>query len=164
MKTLYLMRHAKSSWKDPHLEDHERPLNKRGKRDVPVMGKRLKALDIKLDRIFHSDARRAVDTAIPIGEWIGLLPSAVLSEPHLYHSQQDSILDFVRGLEDGWEQVMIIGHNPGLHDIANRFIVPALTKLPTSGIVTLVFDIGSWRKIDPGKLFYSYFDFPKNAP
>lgn len=164
MKTLYLMRHAKSSWKDPMLQDHQRPLNKRGKRNVPVMGKRLSARSVHLDRIITSDARRALDTARPIGEWIGLNSSDVQSVPLLYHASQKELLDFVRGLEDAWQQVMIVGHNPGLHDVANLFYTPPIHKLPTAGIVTLVFDIDRWKKIDPKRLIYSGFDFPKNVP
>jgi phosphohistidine phosphatase len=163
MKTLYLMRHAKSSWKDPDLEDHQRPLNKRGKRNIPVMGKRLKARSAGLDCIISSDARRALDTAKPIGEWIGVDSSAVHPEPLLYHASREDILNIVRGLEDTLQQVMLVGHNPGLHDVANLFYSPPIPKLPTAGIVTLLFDIDSWQNIDPKRLIYSGFDFPKNV-
>ena len=164
VKTLYLMRHAKSSWKNPRLEDHERPLNKRGKRDVPVMGKRLSSRSIHLDRIVSSDARRALDTSILIGKYLGLDASTIQRERRLYLASREEILDFVKGLENAWRQVMLVGHNPGLHDAANLFVVPPIRKLPTAGIVTLVFDIDSWHEIDPKRLFYSDFDFPKNAP
>jgi phosphohistidine phosphatase len=164
VKTLYLMRHAKSSWKDPELKDHERPLNKRGKRNVPTMAKRLGARSVHLDRIVTSDARRALDTAKPIGEWLDLDSAAVQTDPLLYHASPEEILKVVRGLDNGLQQVMLVGHNPGLHDVANLFFSPPLPKLPTAGIVTLVFDIDSWPEIDPKRLFYSDFDFPKNVP
>lgn len=161
MKTLYLMRHAKSSWKEPGLEDHLRPLNNRGKRNVPVMGKRLKARAIHLDRVVSSDARRAVDTATPIGKMLGLNSAAIWLEPRLYDASRDEILNVVRGLADSWEQVMIVGHNPGLHDVVNLFYAPPIPKLPTAGIVTLVFDIDKWEKINPKQLIHCDFDFPK---
>jgi len=163
MKTLYLMRHAKSSWKDPGLEDHQRPLNKRGRRDVPVMGRRLKERAIHLDRIVSSDARRAVNTAVPIGELLGLDAAAIRLEPLLYDASRDEILNIVMRLADGWNQVMIVGHNPGLHDVANLFYPPPLPKFPTSGIVTVVLDIDTWHGIDPKRVIHFDFDYPKNT-
>lgn len=163
MKTLYLMRHAKSSWKDPRLTDHQRPLNKRGIRNVQVMGKRLIARSIHLDRIVSSDARRALDTAVPIGEWLGLYSSAVQPEPLLYHASKEDIVNFVRGLDNSLQQVMIVGHNPGLHEVANLFFAPPVPKLPTAGIVTLVLDIDKWKNIDPKRLIHCDFDFPKKG-
>lgn len=161
MKTLYLMRHAKSSWKKPNLEDHERPLNKRGKRDIPTMGKRLSVRSIHLDRIVTSDARRALDTAIPIGKWLGLDAVSIRLEPLLYNASQKRILDILKDLEDDCQQAMIVGHNPGLHDVANLFYRPPIPKFPTAGIVTLAFDIDTWHDINPQRLIYSDFDFPK---
>jgi phosphohistidine phosphatase len=155
------MRHAKSSWKDPRLEDHQRPLNKRGTRNVPVMGKRLSIRAIHLDRIVSSDARRAIDTAIPIGEYLGLDVSAILQNPLLYHATQEQILDIIRQLDSDWKQVMIVGHNPGLHDVANQFFATPISNFPTAGIVTLVFDIDTWQEIDQKRVIYSDFDFPK---
>jgi phosphohistidine phosphatase len=164
MKTLYLLRHAKSSWKDPHLSDHQRPLNKRGKRDVPEMAGRLKARAVRPDLVISSDARRALDTAIPLVEGLGLDPSLIRREPELYHATQGSILDIVRALEDRWQRVMIVGHNPGLNDFVNRYDPRPIDNLPTAGIVELRFDIRRWRRIDRCRLIFSDFDFPKKRP
>jgi phosphohistidine phosphatase len=163
MKILYLMRHAKSSWKDTELEDHRRPLNNRGKRNVPLMGKRLKARSVLLDRIVTSDARRALDTAIPIGNLFGLDSSGILQAPLLYLASHGQILEIVKGLKANWQQVMIVGHNPGLQDAANLFYTPPISKLPTAGIVTLGFEIDKWREIDQRRLIFSDFDFPKRV-
>lgn len=163
MKILYLMRHAKSSWKEAGLEDHQRPLNKRGKRNVSLMGNRLRARSISLDRIVTSNARRALETALPIGDSLGLDSAAIQRESWLYHASQDRIIAIVRTLKDHWQQVMIVGHNPGLQDTANLFLTPPIPKLPTAGIVTLGFEIDTWQEIDRKQLVYSDFDFPKRV-
>jgi phosphohistidine phosphatase len=163
MKILYLMRHAKSSWKDSELEDHQRPLNKRGKRNVPIMGKRLKARSVHLDRIVTSNARRALDTAIPIGNLLGLNSSDIRQEPLLYLASQKQIMELVRGFKANWRQVMIVGHNPGMHDVANFFYTPPISKLPTAGIVTLGFEIDKWHEIGRRRLIFSDFDYPKRV-
>ena len=164
MKTLLIMRHAKSSWKDPTLTDHQRPLNKRGKRNVPDMGARLVARKIKPDLIVTSDARRALDTAIPIAGIIGVDPSVIRQEPALYHATPSQLSNLVKGLDDRIEQVMIVGHNPGLGDLANSFLPQSISNLPTAGIVELRFDVDAWQCIDPTCLVHSSVDFPKNKP
>ena len=164
MKTLYIVRHAKSSWKDPGLEDHQRPLNKRGRRDVPVMGSRLKARAVRPDLIVTSDARRALDTAIPIAEMLGLERSVIRRDAGLYHASDAWILERVKALDDGWQQVMIVGHNPGLNEFVNRFLASPIPNLPTVGIVELGFKIDAWQAIDQKRLVHSIFDFPKNVP
>jgi phosphohistidine phosphatase len=164
MKILLIMRHAKSSWKDPTLSDHQRPLNKRGKRNVPDMGARLVARKIKPDLIIASDARRALDTAIPIARIIGLDPETIMREPALYHATRAQLLKRVKGLDDRFEQVMVVGHNPGLGDLANSFLPQSLSNLPTAGIVELRFDVGAWQAIDPTCLVHSSVDFPRNKP
>lgn len=163
MKTLYIMRHAKSSWKDPGLADHQRPLNKRGKRDVQVMGGRLKARAMRPDLIVCSDARRALDTAIPIAEMLGLDRSSIRRESDLYNASESRILKMVKGLDAGWPQVMIVGHNPGLNEFINRFLPSPIPHLPTAGIVALSFEIDAWQEIDPLRLVHGSFDFPKNV-
>lgn len=164
MKTLYIMRHAKSSWKDPGLPDHQRPLNKRGKRNVPDMGARLTARKVKPDLIVSSDARRALDTIIPIAKRIGLNPKMIRREAALYHASQAQILKLVKGLDDRFRQVMVVGHNPGLNDLANRFLPHPIANLPTAGIVELTFDVDVWHVIDPTRLVHGSLDFPKNKP
>ena len=143
--------------------DHQRPLSKRGKRDVPFMGALLKARAVHPDLIVASDARRALDTAIPIAETLGIDPSAILLESTLYHATDACILDLVKSLDAGWQQVMIVGHNPGLHEFVNRFIASPIPHLPTTGIVELQFKIDTWQAIDPHRLVFSRFDSPKNA-
>ena len=162
MKTLYILRHAKSSWNDPDLADHDRPLNKRGKRDVPEMGARLKARGVLPDLVLCSDARRALDTGIPIAELLGVSSQAIRREASLYLANDGFILELLKGLKDRCQKVMIVGHNPGLTDLANRFLPQFLPNLPTAGIVELVFEIDSWTNIGARMLVHSSVDFPKN--
>lgn len=162
MKTLFILRHAKSSWKDPELADHDRPLNKRGKRDVPEMGVRLKARGVLPDLVLCSDARRALDTGIPIAEKLGVPPFAIQREADFYHATDEAILKRIKSLDDRLQKVMVVGHNPGLTDLANRFLPQFLPNLPTAGVVELVFEIDAWRDIDTLRLVRHDVDFPKN--
>lgn len=162
MKTLYLMRHAKSSWKDPRLKDHQRPLNKRGKRAAADMGARFKARGLRPDLLLSSDARRALDTARAICRALDMPPSEIQAEPGLYLATPERILSIVHGLDDRWQRVMLFGHNPGFTDVANLFYPQPIANLPTAGMVELVFDIRHWQDIDRQRLVGSSFDFPKN--
>ena len=162
MKILLIVRHAKSSWKDPHLVDHQRPLNKRGKKAAPEMGRRLKKRGERPDMIVSSDARRAVDTAASMAEIIGVPPKAIRQTPELYHGTPDRILAVIHQFNDQWKRVMLVGHNPGLTETANRFIPDPIANIPTAGIVELRFNVPSWRNIDRGNLTFNSFDFPKN--
>lgn len=162
MKTLLIVRHAKSSWKDSNLVDHQRPLNKRGKKAAPEMGRRLKKRGVSPDMIVSSDARRAVDTAASMAEILGLSPKATQQTPELYHGEPDRILAVIHQFDNQWKSVMLVGHNPGLTETVNRFIPVPIANIPTAGVVELRFNTRSWRNIDRDNLEFSWFDFPKN--
>ena len=164
MKTLILMRHAKSSWKDPDLVDHQRPLNKRGKKNAPEMGRRLKKKGSTPDAIVSSDARRALDTAAAVAAKLNLSANAIHQSEALYHASPDRILDVIRQIPDKWKRVMVVGHNPGFTELANRFVAHPIANIPTAGIVELRFDAPSWRHIGSDNLKSSSFDYPKNKP
>ena len=162
MKTLLILRHAKSSWKDTHLIDHQRPLNKRGKKAAPEMARRLLKRGVRPDVIVSSDARRAMETAVSMAEILGVSPKAIRQNPDLYHGAPDRILDVVHRFNDQWKQVMVVGHNPGLTELSNRFTRNPIANIPTAGVVELRFNTRSWRNIDRDNLAFSWFDFPKN--
>jgi phosphohistidine phosphatase len=162
MKILLIVRHAKSSWKDPRLVDHQRPLNKRGKKAAQEMGRRLKNRGVLPDVIVSSDARRALDTASSMAEILGVPPKAVRQTPELYHAAPDRILDVVHQFEDDWKRVILVGHNPGLTETANRYTPDPVANIPTAGVVELRFNTRSWRNIDRDNLAFNSFDFPKN--
>lgn len=162
MKTLLMVRHAKSSWKDPDLADHQRPLNKRGKKAAQEMGRRLLKRRVRPDMIVSSDARRAMDTAVSMAEILGVPPQAIRQDPDLYHAAPDRILAVVHQFEDEWKQVMVVGHNPGLTEMVNRVSPHPIADIPTAGIFELRFNTRSWRNVDRDNLAFSSFDFPKN--
>ncbi|MEX2230685.1 MAG: histidine phosphatase family protein [Cyclobacteriaceae bacterium] len=163
MKTLYLIRHAKSSWDDPFQDDLDRPLNKRGKSDAPRMGKRLKEKDIHPDILISSPAERALSTCMIIAEKIGYAPVNIHTDEELYHASEDKLLSFVHHLNDANDEVMIFGHNPGLTDFGNRLCPePVAENIPTCGIVALKFPVNSWKAVTWKKGALDFFDYPKS--
>jgi len=164
MKTLLLVRHAKSSWKEPRLTDHQRPLNKRGKQAAPEMGRRLKKRGVKPDAIVSSDARRALDTAILIADALNLSQDFIHEAPDLYHAGPDRILKLIHQFTDTWHMAMVVGHNPGFTELADRFYPSPIVNVPTAGIVEFCFKTPSWTRIGRDNLETSAFDFPKNKP
>src|SRR5262245_32888955 len=113
MKHLILVRHAKSSWKDTELEDHERPLNKRGERDAPFMAKIFRDKNLEPDLIVSSTAVRALDTAKEFARKLDYKKGKILRVAELYLAEADDMLQYVRGIDDEYKTVMLFGHNPG---------------------------------------------------
>ncbi len=122
MKTLILVRHAKSSWAYPHLSDFDRPLNGRGKRDAPRMGRYLAERGIHADLIVSSPANRAITTARTIQEYQVSPKPRIVEERSLYHASAATILRVVQAQPDDVNSLMIFGHNPGFTDCANQFL------------------------------------------
>lgn len=160
MKRLILVRHAKSSWKHKNVQDIDRPLNKRGERDAPEMGKRLAGRSVVVDLILTSPAVRAQRTAELIALELQCV-EAVQPAEELYNASAWEILDVIRHVEDSKENVMIFGHNPGMTDLANDLSAMAIEKLPTCGIVELNYDIFSWKEIATKKPEAFGLDYPK---
>jgi phosphohistidine phosphatase len=162
MKTVYLVRHAKSSWDDPLQKDFDRPLNKRGRRDAPRMGKRLQEREIHPDLLLSSPAERALSSCLLIAEKIGYTLHDVLTDRRLYHAGDDQLMSLICDLNDEHDEVMIVAHNPGLTDFVNRASrEPVIDNIPTCGVVALKFPVRSWNSITWGKGEMMFFDFPK---
>jgi len=163
MKTLYLVRHAKSSWEDPFQDDFDRPLNKRGRNDAPRMGKRLKERDIHPELLLSSPAERALSTCTIIAGKIGHPLQNILTDRSLYHASEEELLSVVHAFNDGNDTVMVFAHNPGLTDFANRLSRELVTdNIPTCGVVGLRFQVQSWKEVDWEKGEVLLFDYPKN--
>jgi phosphohistidine phosphatase len=164
MKTLYVVRHAKSSWDDPDRSDFDRPLNDRGKRDAPRMGKRLKEKDIHPDLMFTSPAKRALSTCKLISKALDYPKSKIKEEQKLYHASDDDILSSVQALNDKHNIVMIFGHNPGLTEFVNSLMSEEknIDNIPTAGVVAFELNISSWRQLTWGIGKLLFFDFPKS--
>jgi phosphohistidine phosphatase len=161
MKRLYLIRHAKSSWKEPMVPDFERPLNKRGKRDAPLMGKRLHSSQLQPDLLISSPAKRAVKTAKIIAEEIGFPKKRIVYDESIYEAGVSALIHLIRHLENSVNQVLLVGHNPGLTMVAEFLTDTAIGNIPTCGIVCVEFPTDSWEKIEAGSGTMLFFDAPK---
>ncbi len=163
MKTLTIVRHAKSSWKDTTLKDRDRPLNSRGERDAPDMGKRISAAGIRPSLIMSSPAVRAWTTAKIVAREIAYPIEFLQREDDLYLASVDAILDVLVAQDSGFNSIMLFGHNPGLTDFAN-YLVPGLTdNLPTAGVVSVNFEREDWSLYDKPEIKLGLYDFPKRV-
>jgi len=145
MKTLLILRHAKSSWNHPKLSDHERPLNKRGKRDAPRIGELLRAEGLVPDIIMSSTARRAQETSERVIDSSGFDGNLLLI-PEFYHGNYETILELLRGLPDEAECVMIVGHNPDLEDFIEN-LTDDYTHLSTASLAKIQIPIQWWKDL-----------------
>ena len=161
VKTLYLMRHAKSSWKDAMLSDRQRPLNKRGQRDAPEMGRRLRDKGIVLDRILSSPARRALNTAQLVAQAVDYPIEGIDQSETLYFSSTSTMLALIQQLDERWSTVLLVSHNPDISALLQRLCHSDIDDMTTAAIATLQFD-WQWRDIRDGSGRLSDYDFPKN--
>lgn len=145
MKNLLIMRHAKSSWKEEDLIDHDRPLSKRGKRDAPRMGKLLSKERLIPELILTSSARRARDTAEAAAEASGYTPE-VRHLPDLYHPEVKTFYSILRALPSDLERVMIVGHNPELEEFIET-LTGETVSLPTAALVHIALPISTWSEL-----------------
>ncbi|MGB3363431.1 MAG: histidine phosphatase family protein [Thermodesulfobacteriota bacterium] len=160
-KTLILIRHAKSSWKDATLNDIQRPLNKRGTKDASKMGKHLAQQGIIPDVIFSSPGLRALTTARLISVELGTQPTDIRVKEGLYTFNPNDLLTAIKSLKDKYNKVMIVCHNPAITDITNYLSKSRIDNVPTCGVVVLKFGTDSWDKVSKGKAKLSSFDYPK---
>ena len=162
MKTIYFVRHAKSSWSNPELRDHDRPLNKRGLRDAPDMAGRLVELGVRPDGILTSSAKRAQQTAGYFASALTLDPDKVIVDEALYHAYPAGIAECVRRLPADWDTVLLFGHNPGYTDLANALEHDDyLDNVPTCGIIIAEADVDNWRDFSVGSARRTGFLYPK---
>ena len=164
MKELILVRHAKSSWKDPALRDHERPLNKRGKRDAPEMGERLARRGCRPDLFISSSAVRALETARTFAVKLGYPPEDIQTEERIYHASVGELLEAIRCVEASVVNLMLFGHNPGLTELANRLGSREIHNLSTCALLHLRFDIDAWSGLAEASGEELAYDFPKKKP
>jgi len=162
MKTLFLIRHAKSSRDDMALADKDRPLDDRGKRDAPKMGERLAKRRVKPDLILSSPATRALATAEIIARKLDYRRSNIVVDERLYAVGADAVLDVIRRLDDKAERVMVIGHNPELTELANR-LSGKITHLPTCAVAEFTFDTKSWTRVGKDKPAAVALESPKES-
>jgi phosphohistidine phosphatase len=165
MKRLYVVRHAKSSWEGEALSDFDRPLNERGKRDAPRMGKRLKEKQISPNLMLSSPAKRALSTCKRMAAALNYPETNIKTDRKLYHADGEEILEVIQTIDDKIDVVFIFGHNPGMTDFVNamtndqRKYIP---NLPTCAVVGFLLEVDSWRKLEFGNARMEFFDYPKS--
>lgn len=163
MKTLTIVRHAKSSWDNASLPDKERPLNRRGERDAPVMARRIVDAGIRPSLIISSPAVRAWTTAKVVAREIRYPREFLQREDALYHASLNALLDVVRDVDNGFNNLMLFGHNPGLTTFAN-FLSPGITdNLPTSGVLAVNIDQDDWSLHRRPETELVLYDYPKKV-
>jgi phosphohistidine phosphatase len=162
MKTLHLLRHAKSSWDQPHLSDRERGLNKRGKRDAPRMGEALSRRMAPMS-IAVSPARRAQLTLEGLCEgWAALGELSHDTDEDLYTFSSGDLFDWIAQQDESQRALFVISHNPALTDLVNTLVGDyVLDNLPTAGYVQLALEIDHWRDLRQGCAVVEYSVFPK---
>jgi len=161
MKTLFLIRHAKSSWEDASLSDKERPLKKRGVSDAQIMGKVLHKHGIKPIQIISSPAIRALHTAEIIAAQLGFDKKKIEKNKQLYFEGIENIFKVIQSLDAKTNTAFIFGHNPDFTQLVNLFSATGIENLPTCGIAGIEFNVKDWSEATAatGKLLF--YDFPK---
>jgi phosphohistidine phosphatase len=163
MKTLLLLRHAKSSWTDDATPDFARPLAPRGERDAPAMGERLRTSGITIGRILSSPALRARRTAELVAAALRNAADDIELVPELYLAAPRAILDVIARQLDTVDSLLVVGHNPGLTELANALLPELdLDHLPPAAVVAFSCDAPHWAQLATARRELAFYDFPKN--
>lgn len=164
MKRLILVRHAKSSWAQPGLPDHKRPLANRGIRDAARTFSRFLEYGPKLEHVVTSDAARALETTRQLSKALGLAAHQIDEEPRLYHASVMHIVAVVREQSSAFATIACVGHNPGFTDAASVLIEDfELDNLPTCAVVGMEFSVDTWAELPDRGARLIYLDYPKNT-
>lgn len=163
MKRLIILRHAKSSWRQPALEDHDRPLSSRGMRDAPLMAQRIIDRNIGPLHVLTSTARRALATAEALAAAEGG-DVTLVQNSGIYLAAPGSLLAALATQNDRLETIVLVGHNPGFTQLANRLLPDLrLSNLPTAGVVSILFPCDSWADIEAARGTLEFLDYPKKS-
>ena len=160
MKELILIRHAKSSWSNPLLEDFERPLNKRGAKNAPFMAKILKQKEVNPDLIISSPSKRTKDTLdffIKEFDYKG----EIIFEESIYEAPYINILKVIKNIDDKHKTIFLFGHNPGFNDLTDFLLGRFEDNIPTCGVLKIDFDTNYWKNISKDNSKLIFFNFPK---
>jgi phosphohistidine phosphatase len=148
VKRLTLMRHGNAQWKDPQMADFDRPLNRRGNSEAEAMSRRLAELNLVPSILLTSSARRAQQTAAIVARELRVAPRRIRSEEALYLAGSEDIMRLIHSMGPRIPHVMIIGHNPGITEVANLFgSVPRMQDLATAAVCSLTFDTQNWAAV-----------------
>ena len=162
MKQLLLVRHAKSDWNDPSLADFDRPLNERGKKEAPLMAKRLHDKKIKIDALITSPAKRARQTCKHFAKEFEFKKKEIVREPKLYEAGEEDFYEVVKHLKNKWDCVAIFSHNPGITSFADSLTDMHIDDMPTSAVFAIKIDADDWSDFKTAKKQFWFFDYPKS--
>lgn len=162
MKTLILIRHAKSSWDAPGIHDSERPLNDRGKKDAAEMAKRLRKRGLNIDAFVSSPAERAFRTARYFAKEFDEKKDGILIEKALYGATPEAFAQVIASLKDRFEIVALFSHNPGITEYINTLCTVRTDNMPTCGIFAVQAAIDDWASFAKAEKNFLFYDYPKN--
>ena len=161
MKTLILVRHAKSDWGNPGLDDFDRPLNERGKKDAPVMAQRLLDKKIKIDAFIASPAKRAAKTAKIFAETFKHKKEGIVFKEKLYLAEPSAFFSVIADADNDFKTVAVFSHNYGITDFANQLTDARIDNIPTCGVFAIKIYTDTWSDFREAKKEFWFFDYPK---
>lgn len=164
MKSLYIIRHAKSSWGDFTSPDFERPLNDRGKKDAPVMAERLRNYKVKIDVFISSPAKRALKTCKAFCNEFEYDENNIQLTDELYHASSEIFYKTISKIADKYNTAAVFSHNPGITEFVNSLGTSVLIdNMPTCGIYAVSVDADNWSEFKQAIKTFLLFDYPKNS-
>lgn len=161
-KQLLIVRHAKSDWGNAEITDFNRPLNSRGKENVPEMGKRLKDRGIEPEIIISSSALRAISTAKLMAPEIGIPKDKIYKTRKIYEASCNQLLEMVNGFDNEFDFIALFGHNNGITDLTVYLTDADIFNIPTCGMVLVKFPFDDWKMVSKFSGEVEFFDYPKN--
>lgn len=163
MKQLLLIRHAKSDWNDPLLEDIDRPLNERGRRDAPLMAHRLLDQKITIDAFISSPAKRARKTAQLFTREYKKEKEEIIFFAELYHAAPGTFFEVITQTDNQHNSIAVFSHNPGITDFANLLTDTRIDNIPTCGVFAIRANIKHWKEFEEAEKEFWFFDYPKSG-
>ena len=161
MKTLLLIRHAKSSWDTPSQKDFDRPLNDRGNHDAPIMAERLLDKNIKIDAFISSTAKRALTTAKYFAKAYDQTEQDIIKVAELYEAPYDVFYDVISKVDHAFNSIAVFAHNPGITAFANDLTDTRIDNMPTCGIFAVRIDIKKWKQFEVAPKTFWFVDYPR---
>jgi phosphohistidine phosphatase len=161
MKQVILIRHAKSDWGNPGLDDFDRPLNERGKKDAPVMAKRLLDKKVIIDAFIASPAKRTAKTAGIFAETFKRKAGDIIFNEDLYLAGPLVFYNVISATDNAFKTIALFSHNNGLTEFANQLASVRIDNIPTCGIFAVKADCDSWADFRTAKKQFWFFDYPK---
>ena len=162
MKTLFLVRHAKSSHAINGQRDIERPLNERGLHDAAMMAERLLLKNFPIDAFISSPAKRALTTCNIFAKVFNLQPANIIIENKLYEATREIFSEVIKNTDDHFYGIALFSHNPGISYFVQSLTDKKIDGMPTCGVFGVEADIDSWKDFEQADKKFCYFDFPKN--